>query len=518
VKRLDSGSVKRLDGGSVKRLDSGSVSRLDSGPVRRIAKLTGTSAVLALVPALAAPAFASAHALQGRSDLPIPEWLFAWGASIVLIVSFVALSLAWREPRFEGDQWRPFNGGFARAIVSRPMEVVCGAIGVFLFVVAIYSGLKGTEEPDRNFALTFLFITGFLGFAVVSAVFGDVFRAFNPWRAIARTASGLYRLAAGSPAPPAMTYPERFGRWPAAVGLVAFVWLELIYGSPVAQSVGLTPRTAVIAALAYSAYTFVGMALYGIEKWLERGETFAVYFGMFSRLSPLEVRDGRLGRRPWLSGTSGWAKGVPGSIALVLATIGTTTFDGAQEGTLSSPIQSTISRLQDWGAGELAAARITNTIFLAVSLTFVAALYFGGVRGMQSVGGGKRLRELTQVFAHSFIPIGLAYLVAHYFSYFWFNIQAQFGYLLSDPLGNGSNLFGTSANGIDYTSIGSSAIWYVQVGALVAGHVAALILGHDKALSIYGDVRRATRSQYWMLALMVGFTSLGLFLLSQANG
>jgi hypothetical protein len=57
----------------------------------------------------------------------------------------------------------------------------------------------------------------------------------------------------------------------------------------------------------------------------------------------------------------------------------------------------------------------------------------------------------------------------------------------------------------------------VQVGALVVGHVTALALGHDRALAVYGDTRSATRSQYWMLALMVGFTSLGLYLLSQAN-
>ena len=33
-----------------------------------------------------------AHALVARKDLPIPAWLFAWGASIVLIISFFALS------------------------------------------------------------------------------------------------------------------------------------------------------------------------------------------------------------------------------------------------------------------------------------------------------------------------------------------------------------------------------------------------------------------------------------------
>ena len=55
------------------------------------------------------------------------------------------------------------------------------------------------------------------------------------------------------------------------------------------------------------------------------------------------------------------------------------------------------------------------------------------------------------------------------------------------------------------------------MGALVLGHVAGLTLAHDRALVTYRNQRAATRSQYWMLAVMIGFTCLGLFLLSQAN-
>jgi len=97
-----------------------------------------------------------AHALASRQDLPIPEWLFAWGASIVLIVSFFALSVAWREPRFERDRWRPLGAGLSRALLGPPAQILCGAIGVFLLGVAVYAGLRGTEAPDRNFALTLI--------------------------------------------------------------------------------------------------------------------------------------------------------------------------------------------------------------------------------------------------------------------------------------------------------------------------------------------------------------------------
>jgi hypothetical protein len=272
-----------------------------------------------------------------------------------------------------------------------------------------------------------------------------------------------------------------------------------------------------VAALIYSALTFAAMTLFGTETWLRRGETFSVYFGMFASLSPVEVRDGRLGFRRPLSGLTGWVGPTAGSVALVLVTIGGTAFDGAQEGALQGPIADVLEWMIDRGVGPTAALRITNTIFLTLVLAAVAAIFWGGVRGMRAVPGSPPLGRLGRAFGHAFVTIALAYLVAHYFSFVLFQEQAQFTYLLSDPLGDGSDYFGTASSGIDYGLIGATAVWYVQVAALVVGHVLALGLGHDRALTVYREPHLAARSQYWMLALMVGFTSLGLFLLSQAN-
>jgi hypothetical protein len=465
---------------------------------------------------MSSPITVLAHALVGREDLPIPEWLFAWGASIVLIVSFVALTLAWRDPRLERDRWRPLAPRLSRLLVNPVTVLLAGAAGVALLAITVWAGLAGTSAPDRNFAVTFVFVTFWLGLVLLSVLLGDVFRALNPWRAVARTvAAGFAAIARQSPPAP-LHYPERLGRWPAIAGLVLFVWLELVYGESGFQTAGIDPRDVAIAALVYSAITFTGMALFGVDRWLDRGETFSVYFGMFSRLAPLEVRGGRLGLRRPLAGAAGWAA-VPGSVALILATIGSTAFDGAQEGALSGAISGVFDVLLDAGVEPTAALRLTNSLFMAICLAGVAGIFWAGLWGMRHVRGSLSMGALGRAFAHAFIPIGLAYLVAHYFSLVVFQEQAQFTYLLSDPLGDGSNYLGTAGSGIDYGLIGATAIWYVQVGALVAGHVLALVMGHDRAIARYGDATLAARSQYWMLAMMVGFTSLGLFLLSQAN-
>ncbi len=457
-----------------------------------------------------------AHALAARQDLPIPAWLFAWGASIVLIVSFFALSVGWREPRFEEDRWRPLGAGLSRALLGLPAQALCGAIGIFLLGLAIYAGLRGTEAPDRNFALTFLFVTCWLGFPLFSVVLGDVFRPFNPWRAVGRLAGAGFTALAGQ-RPAHLEYPRRLGRWPAAIGLVAVVWLEIVYGVSGGVAVGLSPHAAAIAALVYTAYSLVMMAIFGSEQWCRNGEVFSVYFGMFAQLGSFGVKEGRLGRRLPLAAATRWA-GVPGSAAVVIASIATTSFDGASEGAFLRGLEWTFERLEDIGLGLTAGLRITDTIFIVLCLAGVALVYLIGVWGMSTVAGAPPLRKLWSGFAHSLIPIAFAYLVAHYFSLFVFQEQAQFTYLLSDPLGTGTtDLFGTASSGIDFQLLSANTIWYVQVGALVVGHVVALTLAHDRATAYWGDYRQAARSQYWMLAVMVAFTCFGLYLLSVAN-
>jgi hypothetical protein len=455
-----------------------------------------------------------AHALASRQDLPVPAWLFAWGASIVLIVSFFALSAGWREPRFEQPHSRPFGAGLSRALLGLPAQILCGGIGVALLGFSVYAGFEGTVAPDRNFALTFIFVTCWLGFPFFSAIFGDLFRPFNPWRAVGRAVGAGFEKLAAQPGAH-FSYPERLGRWPAAIGLLAVVWLEVVYGSGGAI---LEPEVAARAICVYSVYTFAMMGAFGVEKWCDRGEVFSVYFGMFGRLGIFGTRDGRLERRRPFSAATTWAT-VPGSAALVLASIATTSYDGASEGAFADFIETGIGWAEDVGLGVTASIRFTDTVFMLLTFAGVSLVYWLGVRGMRTVPGAPSLAKLRTGFAHTLIPIALAYLVAHYFSLFVFQEQAQFTYLLSDPLGTGTtDLFGTASAGVAYTVLTANTIWYVQVGALIVGHVLGLMLAHDRALVYWPDYRRATASQYWMLAVMVAFTCFGLYLLSVSNG
>ncbi len=468
---------------------------------RTLAPLLAACGVL-----LVAAPQALAHGLVGREDLPLPKWLFGWAAAVVLVASFAGLAVLWPTARLERPDERRVAG------VPRLLDPLAGALGVAFFAAVVYAGFAGSQTATSNLAPTVVFVLFWVGLAVASPIFGDVFMALNPWRAVARAVAWIADRVTRGSLPTPLPYPERLGLWPAALGVLAFTWVELVYPGRT------DPSNLAVLALAYAAVQFVGMSLYGIETWSRRGDGFGVFFGLFARISPLHwTRRGIYVRTPLVGLTT--MTPVPGTVALLCVIIGTTSFDGFTGGPAWSAIVQQLTDLgRGVGFGQGTALELAFTIGLVASVLVVAGLYRLGVLGMQSIDPlhAPPTRELAARFAHSLVPIGLAYLVAHYFSLLAYEGQ-RIAYLVSDPLGSGANVFGTNAVTVDYTWISANAIWYVQVAALVIGHVCGLVLAHDRALTSFDDGRTATRSQYWMLAVMIAFTSLGLWLLSAAN-
>jgi hypothetical protein len=477
--------------------------------VRRRRKLPFLLGGLA-VAALAIPASAQAHGIVGRADLPIPVWLFSWTAAIVLVVSFVALSTLWRTPQLQEQHLREV------VRLPRALELLASAVGVGLFALVLYSGFVGAQVALANFAVTFIYVIFWVGTPLASVLFGDVFRAFSPWRTCARVLNALVRLIRSPSRSSAASevrqwrYPERLGMWPAVAVIVGFAWLELVY-EPADRD---RPSTLAALSLGYFLAMLIGMMSFGVDEWSARADGFGAYFNLLSRLSAV-CRDERgvvCLRRP-LSGITNLPIR-PGTVALICTIIGTTTFDGFSNGGVWRNLEPSVQSLfAELGFNQTPAYELAYSVGLLFCLGLIRAVYRIGIAGVRSVSERYDTRQLTDAFAHTLVPIGFAYVLAHYFSLLIWQGQA-IGYLASDPLGNGANLFGTSSYQIDYNIISFAAIWYVQVAALLAGHVAGLALAHDRALVMYDNVEEAVRSQYWMLAVMVTFTSFGLWLLS----
>ncbi len=464
-----------------------------------LAPLLGGLGLVALV----FPPSANAHGIVGKADLPIPVWLFSWTAAIVLVVSFVALSTMWTRPQLQEPRLRRLFR------LPRPLEWLASLFGVFLFGVVIYSGFAGAQVTQANFSVTFIYVVFWVGIPVASVLFGDVFRALSPWRTCARVCAALVRaLRRGRADGPPLRYPRWLGLWPALAGIVGFAWLELIY---IEKD---RPSTLAALSLGYFVAMLVGMLLFGVEEWNSQADGFGVYFNLLSKLSALvHPKDGFVYLRRPLSGVTD-LEIRPGTVAFICAQIGTTTFDGFSNGGIWRNNEPNLQSLfEGIGFHPTPAQELAYSAGLVFCMLLITVVYRVGIFGVHSVSDRYDRHTLTRTFAHSLVPIAFAYVLAHYFSLLLWQSQAMV-YLASDPLGNGSNLFGTSGFQIDYHLISYAAIWYVQVAALVSGHVGGLALAHDRALVLYKDPEEAVRSQYWMLAVMVAFTSFGLWLLS----
>ncbi|HEX5948214.1 MAG TPA: hypothetical protein VFZ45_01480 [Actinomycetota bacterium] len=453
--------------------------------MRRLAAPAGAAA--ALVAVTATPA--AAHGLGGRLDLPVPVWLFVYGAAAAVVVSFVALGALWKEPRLEdGAPGRALPAPLQRVLTGPVPDAIVRVLSLAVFVLVLTAAIAGRDEPSRNLAPVFVYVWFWVGLAFVHAMFGNWWATLSPWDTLARF------LGIGERA--RRTYPKAWGVWPAAILLLAFLWMELVAPN------GASPRTLAWAIGGYTTVTLAGMAVFGREAWNRGGEAFAVYFGLLSRMAFLARRqDGLVAIRPPLSGLPG-LEPRPGLVALVMVIIGSTTFDGFSGTTTWLTWTGSLS-----GTGLVVAGTVgLLATILAVSIAYVLAM------GAASAVAGTPWHPLAVRFVHSLVPIAFAYVAAHYFSYLVLEGQGGIA-LLSDPFGFGWDLFGTAARAINFTLLSAVAVWYVQVFAIVAGHVAGVILAHDRSVAAFRS-RLAMRTQYALLAVMVMFTVTGLLILS----
>jgi hypothetical protein len=448
-----------------------------------------------------------AHGIGGVRDLPVPESFFFTTAAVVLVVSFLLLGLLWQRPLLErAAEGRYVPGALSRFALSTALRVVLGAISVGLLALTIATGLVGTSLELLNFSPTFVYVIFWLGIPLLSVLFGNVWSALSPWRAIADASVWVLELG-GREARPILEPTQRFGRYPAAVALLAFVALELAHPRPA------FPRTVAVASAIYSYWALAGMAIYGRDTWTRCGEGFAVAFGLLARIAPFAARDGRVIVRWPFSGLGGPDR-TRGALVFVAVMLGSTSFDGFGRTTWWQNLLTNIRAdlLDQPNAVRDLATTSVNILGLFAFVSAVVLTYSAATAAARRLVHAPR--SLAPDFVLSLVPIAFAYVVAHYFSLFV--IQGQFIIsLISDPFGRGWDLFGTIDFAPNLTIVSPETVWYVQVVALTVGHVAGLAIAHDRAVALFERRSDALRSQYPMLALMVLYTVGGLWLLSQ---
>jgi hypothetical protein len=469
--------------------------------------------VATLAVSLAATSPAWAHAFGVRYDLPLPLWLYLGGAGAAVALSFAVMAAFLKD---HGDGMEAFRfdllalpplGWLGGPVVLNSVRLLSLAIFIFLLAAALF----GHPDPFKNITPTFVWVVWWVGMAFVSTLAGNLWDLLNPWKS---TFTWLAKRRSGPAG--ARPYPVRLGYWPAVLLFLIFAWLELI------SERGEQPRALAMLIFAYSAVTWAGMAYFGRDAWLRHGEVFAVVFSLLARFAPSHGVAGQwwirlpavglLCRRPvHISG-----------VCFVLLLLTSVTFDGILETPLWAAILTWISEsqalrpallaLQNAGADLIAVIKtaaliVLPAVFIAVFMLTSKAIAWAG-------GGAVGTRAVAGYFVLSLVPIAIAYHLSHYLSYLLIAGQSIIP-LLSDPFGMGWDLLGTTAYAVDIGIVNAKMIWYVAVTAIVAGHVLAVYIAHVMAVRVFEDPARALRSQIPMLILMVGYTMISLWILSQ---
>lgn len=431
-----------------------------------------------------------AHGLGSRGQLPLPVWMFTWAAAIALVVSFVALGVLWTRPQLN------------RLATGRVLASSSGVVGIVqaigrgtalvLYLVCLVAGLIGADVTSDNILPVTLYVIVWVGALIVSGVVGDLWGAVNPIATLAQGAEAIARRMGFR-----LRQPPVCGQWPAAVGLLVFLFYELAHPS------GAEPRTLGYLLAVHLLFSLGAAAVWGAE-WVVEHEPFSALFRWTGSIGAVFRRDdGSVGLRPPMSGLARMPVVASTAVAL-LVVLGGTTYDGFSESQLARRL---LGQPTGWNGALL------RLLVLVASIVIISAFYALGVWWTSRVTG-MTVTQAATAFAPSLVPIVFGYAVAHYFQLLVDESQT-FVFRLSDPLGRGWDLFGGSDGLINFNLISVDLVAWLQVLAILFGHIGAVMVAHDRSIELF-DVGHSLRSQFAMLLVMVAYSTLGLWLLLNA--
>ena len=452
---------------------------------------------------------AKAHGLGARYDLPLPLWLYLLGAAAAVAASFIFLVLFRTSARPNRPRYLIFAWGRLSAWLVAALQI----LSLGLFALIVMAGLIGNQNPFKNIAPVFVWVIWWVGMTILAAFVINPWRMVNPaviaWEWARRWAAWYWHLDRRRR--PMARYPACLGAWPACALFLVMAWLELI--APQRD----VPRNIALAGLGYLGLTCIGCHLFGPAVWLRNADPFSVAFGILGRFAPLQLAGTGLRwcwqLRPHAVGLLSDKPLPPSLAAFTIVMLATVSVDGLLETPAWAALVEGVSRAGAVGEG-------TGDV-LATMLLGTAPLVFGGtylaiILMMRTASGEAEhpLGALAGRFVLSLVPIAIAYHLAHYLSFLL--LAGQFAIpLASDPFGFGWDLFGTTLYRIDIGIVDARFVWLMAVGAIVVGHVLATWLAHETALAVFGTPKAARQSQGPMLVLMVGYTVLSLWILSQ---
>jgi hypothetical protein len=431
---------------------------------------------------LAWPGVALAHQLNERYAAPLPLLAYVGGAALAVAMSFAFIML--RNAPAPRDEV-PVSNRLVPRWLRLALQAI-GLIGWLWIVIQTFGGGSG----DGDVASLFLWVYGWVGLALISALGGPIWAWLDPFSTIHQilgAVAGRLGISGGESAP----YPARLGKWPAVIGLAIVVWLELVARVEGGRSLGLF-------LIGYTIITVAAMAYFGRPAWRANGETFSVWFGVLGRLAPFaldgEPEEGRVVRRPYASGLMS-AQWTIADVTLVTLATGSIIFDGLSQ---TQTYFDLFVKNGLFGSTELRDS-VTAVVFLGGLVAIV--LVMARRLGVAALGAG-------------LLPVAVGYLVAHYLAYLLVDGQRIIA-ALNDPLLRGANLLPLDlAFWEPSLFLPTAVLWSIQLAAVVGGHIVGAWAGHAQMARAEGGTTLV--AQLPLAILMVALTTITLWSLGQA--
>lgn len=421
--------------------------------------------------------------------LAVPQWLYlatggatigasALLASFVTDRAFITYIHDWHYPLPSIDSW------------WRTVVWIGRGLGLTALVLAVYLGFVGPALPTASFTILVTFVGARAALPVIAYLIGNVWPVLNPWRTISSV------LPSGFCA-----YPTALQRWPAVIGLLALVWIEVIF------PVSTVPTVLTTAILGYSAVTITGAVLFGPDDWFENADPLAVLFRLFGAVAPVQRQNGRF--RVQLPGSDLNDPDLisdESDVAFIIALIWELTYSGfittsVGAATITAIVRSAAVGLLDTG---IRAVLVYTVLFIGGYAVFFAAYWYAGRLTSRRLQTYVTAHTITLRFAPPLLAIAAGYHLAHYIGLF-VSLSPAFLMAIASPLTPPANPL-----------VLALPSWFrsLDIAFVLIGHLLAIWTAHATAYDLFPSRIDAIRSQYLFVAVMIGYTVISLWILS----
>lgn len=362
----------------------------------------------------------------------------------------------------------------------------------------MWTGLTGTRDPLANPLPLTVWTVWWVFLVFIQGFIGNHWQYTNPWTGPIAMLSKLTGLK------PLLRYPSQLSYWPGIFLFLGFATVLMVDPAPADPS-----RLARYVGI-YWYLTLLGVVLFG-PAWLVKAEAITIMMRAYQQMAILGRTHSRLS-----VGLSGWQilrkpAPKPTLAVFMLVLLGCGSFDGLNE-TFWWFGQLGLNPLEFPGRSAVVAQNLIGLIAanVVLLLAFISCL----VLGLRISGETETVIIAFCRYAPTLLPIALAYHLAHYLPSFLVEAQYVLKYIYN-TLGLGDFYVTTGFFSRPSTV---KAIWLIQAGAVVAGHVIAILLAHVLALRAHGTTRQAIIVQIPLAIFMVCYTVFGLWLLASPRG